>query len=94
MLGYITFIILTYSLTGRGAEDFDQGFTAARKICFIFLCTTLMIIFFIFVTIIYIIYKARRKQLVLEDGIENGIEYRIEYRIQYRTANRIEYRTE
>ena len=74
MLGYITFIILTYSLTGRGAEDFDQGFTAARKICFIFLCTTLMIIFFIFVTIIYIIYKARRKQLVLEDGIENGID--------------------
>ena len=74
MLGYITFIILTYSLTGRGAEDFDQGFTAAGKICFIFLCTTLLIILFIFVTIIYIIYKARRKQLVLEDGIENGID--------------------
>ena len=30
--------------------------------------------FLIFTFVIYIIYKARRKQLVLEDGIENGID--------------------
>ena len=73
MLGYITLIILTYSLTGSGAEDFDQRFTTAGKNCFIYLCTAI-ITFLIFSFVIYIIYKARRKQLVLEDGIENGID--------------------
>ena len=74
MLGYITFIILTY-IAGSGVEDFDQRFIAVGKNCLTFLCTAIITcLMFSFVPIIYIIYKARRKQLVLEDGIENVID--------------------
>ena len=67
MLGYITFIILNYdSMAERGGE-------AVVKICLIFLCLFTFLMF-IFGAHTYITHKARRKQLVLEDGIENGID--------------------
>ena len=73
MLGYITFIILNYNyVVGSEVEDFDQRFVTVGKNCLIFLCF-ITFLMFIFVPIV-IIYKARRKQLVLEDGIENGID--------------------
>ena len=60
------------SIAGSGVEDFDQRFIAVGENCFIFLCFITFLMFS--VNIIYIIYKARRKQLALEDGIENGID--------------------
>ena len=72
MLGYITFIILNYNyVVGSEVEDFDQRFVTVGKNCFIFLC---FIAFLMFIFVLIIIYKARRKQLALEDGIENGID--------------------
>ena len=81
MLGYITFIILNYNyVVGSEVEAFDQRFVTVAKNYFIFLCF-ITFLMFIFVPIV-IIYKARRKQLVLEDGIENGIDYPPKYCVE------------
>ena len=95
MLGYITFIILSYNyIAGSGVEDFDQRFIAVVKNCLVFLCF-ITFLTFIFGAHIYICYKARRKQLVLEDGIENEIDSPTKHRVEespppYQEARKIE----
>ena len=95
MLGYITFIIFSYNyIVGSGVEDFDQRFIAVVKNCLVCLCL-ITFLMFIFGAHIYICYKARRKQLVLEDGIENGMDSPPKYCVEespppYEEAIRIE----
>ena len=71
----MTFIILNYNyVVWSEVEDFDWSKFDQRFENFLISLCFITFLMFIFVPIIYIIYKARRKQLVLEDGIENGID--------------------